>query len=218
MDDTLFNSLFVADESATVTEKSETTAWPIYPSEKPTKAEKILWLQRFEYDARMSGYSASLRREDPFEIAKLAERPLIRIPDGIDPAKRTLMELENARTEVNNELLRAEATSRRMELGNRFYARLAASMRPRASLRLAELMKKYQYKDASGKPIPDSYNGIEMFLKLREEMSDPKECSIRHRTQNRRSRMQNASNRSHEVLTMPDGPRCPNLAGRSQGH
>ena len=26
MDDTLFNSLFVADESATVTEKSETTA------------------------------------------------------------------------------------------------------------------------------------------------------------------------------------------------
>ena len=96
MDDTLFNSLFVADESATVTEKSETTAWPIYPSEKPTKAEKILWLQRFEYDARMSGYSASLRREDPFEIAKLAERPLIRIPDGIDPAKRTLMELENA--------------------------------------------------------------------------------------------------------------------------
>ena len=72
MDDTLFNSLFVADESATVTEKSETTAWPIYPSENPTKAEKILWLQRFEYDARMSGYSASLRREDPFEIAKLA--------------------------------------------------------------------------------------------------------------------------------------------------
>ena len=46
MDDTLFNSLFVADESATVTEKSETTAWPIYPSEKPTKAEKILWLRR----------------------------------------------------------------------------------------------------------------------------------------------------------------------------
>ena len=48
MDDTLFNSLFVADESATVMEKSETTPWPIYPSEKPTKAEKILWLQRFE--------------------------------------------------------------------------------------------------------------------------------------------------------------------------
>ena len=44
MDDTLFNSLFVADESATVTEKSETTAWPIYPSENPTKAEKIIWL------------------------------------------------------------------------------------------------------------------------------------------------------------------------------
>ena len=64
MDDTLFNSLFVADESATVSEKSETTAWPIYPSENPTKAEKIIWLQRFEYDARMSGYSASLRRED----------------------------------------------------------------------------------------------------------------------------------------------------------
>ena len=86
MDDTMFNSIFVADESATVSEKSETTAWPIYPSETPTKAEKILWLQRFEYDARMSGYSASLRREDPFEIAKLAERPLILIPDGIDAA------------------------------------------------------------------------------------------------------------------------------------
>ena len=59
-----------------------------------------------------------------------------------------------------------------MELGNRFYARLAASMRPRASLRLTELMKKYQYVDDKGAPIPDSYNGIEMFLKLREEMSD----------------------------------------------
>ena len=48
MDDTMFNSIFVADESATVSEKSETTAWPVYPSENPTKAEKILWLQRFE--------------------------------------------------------------------------------------------------------------------------------------------------------------------------
>jgi hypothetical protein len=63
MDETMFNSLFVADESAPVSEKTETTAWPIYPRENPTKADKILWLQRYEYDARMSGYSASLRRE-----------------------------------------------------------------------------------------------------------------------------------------------------------
>ena len=32
-----------------MTEKTETTAWPVYPNENPTKAEKILWLQRFEY-------------------------------------------------------------------------------------------------------------------------------------------------------------------------
>ena len=30
MDDTMFNTIFVADESATVTEKTETTAWPVY--------------------------------------------------------------------------------------------------------------------------------------------------------------------------------------------
>ena len=77
-------------------------------------------------------------------------------------------------------------------------------------------MKKYQYKDASGKPIPDSYNGIEMFLKLREEMSDPKECSIRHRTQNRRSRMQNATGpTTHKVLTMPDRRRTSQDAPRA---
>ena len=32
----MFNSIFVADESATVSEKSETTAWPVYPNENPT--------------------------------------------------------------------------------------------------------------------------------------------------------------------------------------
>ena len=36
-----------------------------------------------------------------------------------------------------------------------------------------------------------------------------------HRTLNRRSRMQNASNRSHEVLTVPDGPRTSQDAPRA---
>ncbi len=43
----------------------------------------------------------------------------------------------------------------------------------------------------------------------------PKKCPIRYRTRNRRSRMQNASNRSHEVLTMPDGPRTSQDAPRA---
>ena len=75
-----------------------------------------------------------LRREDPFEIAKLADRPLIIIPEGVDPARRSALELENARTEVVNMTMRAEAASRRIELGNRFFARLQGAMQDLPSL------------------------------------------------------------------------------------
>ena len=47
MDDTLFNTLFVADESA-APDFSEKTAWPAYPGENPPKADKIRWLTRWE--------------------------------------------------------------------------------------------------------------------------------------------------------------------------
>ena len=43
MDDTLFNTLFVADESV-ASDFSEKTAWPAYPGENPSKADKIRWL------------------------------------------------------------------------------------------------------------------------------------------------------------------------------
>ena len=59
MDDTLFNTLFVADESA-ASDMSEKTAWPAYPGENPPKADKIRWLTRWESDARTAGYSAHL--------------------------------------------------------------------------------------------------------------------------------------------------------------
>ena len=76
MENTLLNTPFVADEPA-ASDLSEKTAWPAYPGENPSKADKIRWLTRWESDARAAGYSAPLRREDPFEIAKLADRPLI---------------------------------------------------------------------------------------------------------------------------------------------
>ena len=56
MTDDLFNSLFVADESAT--ESTAKTSFPDYPEENPGKATKIKFIETWEDALRAAGFSA----------------------------------------------------------------------------------------------------------------------------------------------------------------
>ena len=74
----LMRDVLVADDHNSASDNgSVKTTFPEFPSEKPTKSQKINWIESWTEDLNNSGYSALLRGEVPFEIAKLADRPAL---------------------------------------------------------------------------------------------------------------------------------------------
>ena len=69
--------VFAADVD---TAKTDKTSFPDYPGENPPQADMLKWLDAWHDDLVTSGFSAHLRGELPFELAKLKPRELLQVP------------------------------------------------------------------------------------------------------------------------------------------
>ena len=66
--------VFAADVD---TAKTDKTSFPDFPGENPPQADMLKWLDAWHDDLVTSGFSAHLRGELPFELAKLKPRELL---------------------------------------------------------------------------------------------------------------------------------------------
>ena len=63
-----------------VTEKSVSTLVPDYPSERPTRKAFDDWQDKASTVLTQQGYGCLMRGEVPYELRKLAPRPLLPVP------------------------------------------------------------------------------------------------------------------------------------------
>ena len=134
------DSLFVVDEAATPGSGGK-TSFPDFPGEAPTKLEIVTFIETWTDDLNSTGFSAPLRNQLPFELAKLKRRDLLTVP--ADPALAASVNAENARIAHQNELNKTELESRLHEIQNRLAAKLSRAMRSKAPLLLAKILKEW---------------------------------------------------------------------------
>jgi hypothetical protein len=162
--------LFVANDGSTGSQTelggNVKSVYPDHPGERPTKVAHKRWALKWRASLSQTGYAAPLRREEPFEVKKLQDRPLITDPglSATPPIASASIASENARIAYNNSLNKIEREARMDEIKNRLASKLQQAMELKAPLRLKRLQEKWAIKDASGVVIPNSYDGIEMFL------------------------------------------------------
>ena len=75
--------VFAADVD---TAKTDKTSFPDFPGENPSQADMLKWLDAWHDDLVTSGFSAHLRGELPFELAKLKPRELLPVPSDATAA------------------------------------------------------------------------------------------------------------------------------------
>ena len=79
--------VFAADVD---TAKTDKTSFPDFPGEDPPQADMLKWLDAWHNDLVTSGFSAHLRGELPFELAKLKPRERVRECHRGDTAQGSL--------------------------------------------------------------------------------------------------------------------------------
>ena len=144
---------------------------PTHPGEKPSKVAHKKWAALWRAAFTTLGYGSFLRGELPAEIQLLADRTLL--PEGDTPnpaivAKNGDITYANAQNKIKRDALL-------IEYKNRAYAKLMPALESKAPLRLKRLKEKHQLKDSSSTPIPNSYDGIAMFL---EEEADAESGTV----------------------------------------
>ena len=82
--DGVLNEILVADTNDGPTEVKK-TAWAVYAGEELNKAQKIAWCKSWRSDLESNGFSALLRGQEPYELAKLKERNLLTVPEAAEP-------------------------------------------------------------------------------------------------------------------------------------
>ena len=122
--DDLFHSTFMVE---TESDNSGKTAFPEFPGEKPSKLEIKNWLDKWGDGLNASGYGALLRGEVPYDLKKLAARPLLTIPESAEPARKLALETENEKIKFQNTINEEERESRLIELRNRLASNLKNS-------------------------------------------------------------------------------------------
>ena len=91
--------VFAADVD---TAKTDKTSFPDFPGENPPQAEMLKWLDAWHDDLVTSGFSAHLRGELPFELAKLKPRDLLPVPS--DATAAISVDIQNASIKHQNEI------------------------------------------------------------------------------------------------------------------
>ena len=153
--------VLAADAEAAKTDK---TSFPDFPGENPPQAEMLKWLDAWHDDLVTSGFSAHLRGELPFELAKLKPRELLPVPT--DAAAAVSVTIQNSSITHTNEINATEIKERTIELDNRLARKIAKSMRKKAPIRLKKLLKDHQLKNTDGSVKDDCFKGADMWNEL----------------------------------------------------
>ena len=98
----------IADDIKADTTDLQKTSFADYPDEKPNKVQLHSWVESWDDDLDASGYSALLRGEDPWALARLAQRDLLTVPRSADDSRKAAIEAENARIEHQNKINKEE--------------------------------------------------------------------------------------------------------------
>ena len=122
--------LFAVEESALGSHGK--SSFPDFPGEKPSKLALERWCDTWYEDLSAIGYSAVLRGEDPFELKKLAPRPLLTVP--ANAAAAASVEAKNADITHSNDTNKKEYDARLREIKNRVAQKLKRALRPNAGL------------------------------------------------------------------------------------
>ena len=94
----LESSLFVVDESAAAVSGIKSGGLhAAYPREKPSRAELIKWLEGGREYLGTIGYGPFLRKEDPYDLAKLAPISLETVSAAADAETKAAVATENRR-------------------------------------------------------------------------------------------------------------------------
>ena len=141
--------------------EAERTAWPAFPGENPNRLDLSTWVEAWRGDFTTAGYGAILRKDLPYDIKKLKERPLLAVP--ADAAVAVTVTAENEKIKYQNELIVVERNARIRELKTRMHAKLQKGMRDKARTRLEELEKKFTVTDTEGITYIE---GDKMFFEL----------------------------------------------------
>ena len=98
------------------TPKTETTAFPAHPGEKPSKTQLKKWVETWKNDLDNNGFGAIMRHELPFELYKLEPQELIDLTGISDDGKKYSAEMKNKDIAHNNKIKKAESDSKLLEL------------------------------------------------------------------------------------------------------
>ena len=133
-----------------------------FPEENPSQMKLKEWIESYGADLVSVGFGAVMRNEVPREAAKYIDRPTI--PDLVgtaasDAAAVASLAAKNADREHQNAVNKIERDGIINEYKTRLAGKLARSLRPRAQLRLEELLKSCPLLDASGAAIAAPYAG-----------------------------------------------------------
>ena len=96
------------------------------------QSEKIGWINKWTDGLNGAGYSAFLRKGEPYELTKLNPRPLLTIPGDADGGRKAALEAKNAEIEHTNSINKAEKEARVLEVECRIASKLSAAMRDTA--------------------------------------------------------------------------------------
>ena len=168
--DPIVSEILVAIEDGGKPEGGK-TSYPDYPGEHPSKTLLNEWVDSWSEDLGSGGYSAVLRGELPFEIAKLAPRPPLDIPRSADPARKLHIEAANDRIVETNAINKTESDARLKEIKVRIASKIIHAMRRAAPIALDALKSKHQMKDEHDVLI-DAYDGVAMFNELKAKKSE----------------------------------------------
>ena len=73
LSDDLLSTVLVADSET----DNGKTVYPDFPGENPGKLELTRWVDKWGDGLRSSGYAPLIRGDEPYDIKKLASRPLL---------------------------------------------------------------------------------------------------------------------------------------------
>jgi hypothetical protein len=163
--------LFVANEQSAGSQTElgndvKKENFPDHPGERPSKVAHKRWATKWRASLSQIGYAAPLRGEEPYEVKKLQDRPAIADP-GLTltpPTPSASIAAENARITFDNSLKKIERDSRMDEIKNRLASKLSQAMELKCPLRLKRLQDAHANTDLSGVVIPQSFDGVAMFL------------------------------------------------------
>ena len=169
MSDEILNEIFAVTDGTTEDGKKDL---PAFPGEKPAKSQLLDWCDLWEDSLKSNGFSAQLRGNEPFEIKKLQERPRMTVPADADAGRKAAIDSKNADIDHTNAINLEEKEARLLEIQSRLVGKLSKAMRNTAPIKLDKLLSEHKYVDTMGTPVPDAYNGVNMFLAICKEAKD----------------------------------------------